>query len=50
MSDRIRTTSESPRGGEDDAYKLWHRLSDEANCYLDGVEDELIGRVKSGTP
>lgn len=37
-------------GGEDDAYKLWHRLSDEANRYLDGVEDELIGRDKSGTP
>src|SRR5215813_4451833 len=26
-------------GGEDDAYKLWHRLSDEANRYLEGVED-----------
>jgi hypothetical protein len=37
-------------GGEDGAYKLWHRLSDEANRYLDGVEDNLIGRVKSGTP
>lgn len=36
-------------GGEDDAYEVWHRLSDDANRYLDGVEDELIGRVKSGT-
>jgi hypothetical protein len=35
---------------EDGAYKLWHRLSDEANRYLDGVEDNLIGRVKSSTP
>ena len=37
-------------GGEGDAYKVWHRLSDDANRYLDGVEDELIGRAKSGTP
>jgi hypothetical protein len=36
-------------GGEDDAYEVWHRLSDDANRYLDGVEDELIGRAKSGT-
>jgi hypothetical protein len=31
-------------GGEGDAYKLWHRLSKEANRYLDGVEDELISK------
>lgn len=31
-------------GGEGDAHELWHRLSDERNRYLDGVEDELIGR------
>jgi hypothetical protein len=36
-------------GGEDDAYEVWHRLSDDANRYLDGVEDGLIGRAKSGT-
>jgi hypothetical protein len=29
-------------GGEKDAYKLWHQLSDERNRYLDGVGDELI--------
>ncbi len=34
-------------GGEADAYKLWHQLSDERNRYLDGVEVELIGRAKS---
>src|ERR1700730_8888117 len=28
--------------------KLWHQLSDERNRYLDGVDAELIGRVKSG--
>jgi hypothetical protein len=37
-------------GGEGEAYKLWHQLSDERNRYLDGVGDELIGRVRSGTP
>jgi len=37
-------------GDTDDAYKVWHQLSDERNHYLDGVEDELIGRAKSGTP
>ena len=37
-------------GGTDAAYKRWHQLSDERNHYLDGVEDELIGRAKSGTP
>ena len=36
-------------GGEADAYKLWHQLSDERNRYLNGVEDDLIGRAKSGT-
>lgn len=36
--------------GTDDAYKLWHQLSDERNRYLEGVEDELIGPPKSGTP
>jgi hypothetical protein len=30
-------------GGEADAYKLWHQLSDERNRYLDGVDAELIG-------
>jgi len=35
-------------GGEADAYKLWHHLSDERNRYLDGVDAELIGRAKSG--
>jgi hypothetical protein len=33
--------------GKDEAYKLWHSLSDERNHYLDGIEDELIGRAKS---
>ena len=37
-------------GGEADAYKLWHQLSNERNHYLDGVEDELIGRAKSAKP
>ncbi len=35
-------------GGEAAAYKLWHQLSDERNCYLDGVDAELIGCAKSG--
>jgi hypothetical protein len=35
-------------GGEADAYKLWHQLSDKRNRYLDGVDAELIGRAKSG--
>jgi hypothetical protein len=35
--------------GQENAYKLWHSLSDTANRYVDGVEDELIGRGKSGT-
>jgi hypothetical protein len=34
-------------GGEADAYKVWHQLSDERNRYLDGVEAELIGCEKS---
>ncbi len=34
-------------GGEADAYKFWHQLSDERNHYLDGVDAELIGRAKS---
>jgi hypothetical protein len=34
-------------GGQDDAYKLWHQLSDDTNHYLDGVEEELIQRVKA---
>lgn len=37
-------------GGENDAYKLWHQLSDERNRYLDFVDVELIQRVKSGAP
>ena len=36
-----------PPGGEDDADKLWDQLSDERNSYLDGVDDELIGRTKA---
>jgi hypothetical protein len=35
-------------GGEAAAYKLWHQLSDERNRYLDGVDAELMGLVKSG--
>jgi len=35
-------------GGEADAHKLWHQLSDERNRYLDGVGAELIGGAKSG--
>jgi hypothetical protein len=35
--------------GQENAHKLWHSLSDAANRYVDGVEDELIGRGKSGT-
>jgi len=27
-----------PAGGEDEAYKLWHQLSDERNNYLDDVD------------
>ena len=34
-------------GGEADAYKLWHQLSDERNNYLDGVDAELIGRARA---
>lgn len=29
-------------GGEADAYRLWHQLSDERNSYLKDVDDELI--------
>ncbi len=35
-------------GGEAAAYKLWHQLSDARNRYLDGVDAELMGFVKSG--
>lgn len=35
-------------GGENDAYNLWHKLSDERNRYLDGLDVELIQHVKSG--
>jgi hypothetical protein len=34
-------------GAQDDAYKLWHQLSDESNYYLESVETELIQRVKA---
>lgn len=34
-------------GGEAEAYKLWHQLSDERNGYLEGLDAELIGRSKS---
>jgi hypothetical protein len=34
-------------GADDDAYKLWHQLSDERNLYLEGVDVELIGCAKS---
>jgi hypothetical protein len=34
-------------GGEHDAYKLWRQLSDERDHYLDGVDVELIQRVKA---
>ncbi|MCP3385959.1 hypothetical protein NLM31_36785 [Bradyrhizobium sp. CCGUVB4N] len=37
-------------GGADAAYKRWDQLSDERDHYLDGVDDELIGCAKSGTP
>ena len=37
-------------GGETEAYRLWHRLSDERNCYLDGVDAKLIGRPKAHGP
>ena len=36
--------------GTDAAYKLWHQLGDERNHYLDGVEDELIGRANRAHP
>jgi hypothetical protein len=31
----------------DRASDLWRRLGDERNHYLDGVDDELVGRVKA---
>jgi hypothetical protein len=34
-------------GGQAAAYKLWHQLSDERNAYLDGVDAELIGKLKA---
>ena len=34
-------------GGEADAYKYWHQLSDERNRYLDGVYEELTGARNS---
>ena len=30
-------------GGEADAYKFWHQLTNERNAYLNGVDTELIG-------
>jgi hypothetical protein len=35
-------------GGENDAYDLWHQLTDERNLYLDGIDAELIQRAKTG--
>jgi hypothetical protein len=35
--------------GQDAAYKLWHQLSGESNCYLDDVGVELMQRSK-GAP
>jgi hypothetical protein len=37
-------------GGEADAYKLWHQLSDERNRYLDGLDNEMTGCSPSGEP
>jgi hypothetical protein len=37
-------------GGEAAAYKLWHQLNDERNCYLDGVDTALVARSKAGGP
>jgi hypothetical protein len=34
-------------GGQDDAYKLWHQLSDDSYCYLEGLEAELIQRANA---
>jgi hypothetical protein len=34
--------------GADHASDLWQRLGEERNAYLDGVEDELIGRSEAG--
>jgi hypothetical protein len=36
--------------GVEGAFKLWHKLSDERNRYLDGVDDELMGGAKPGIP
>ena len=35
--------------GQDDAYKLWRQLTDDSGHYLDGVEAELIQRVKAAS-
>ncbi len=35
-------------GGESEAHKVWNQLSDERDCYLEGVGEELVQRVKSG--
>jgi hypothetical protein len=37
-------------GGEAAAYKLWHRLSDERNNYLESVDAALIGPPKAAGP
>ncbi len=34
-------------GGEADAYKPWHQLSDERNHYLNGLDADLIGPASS---
>jgi len=36
-------------GGEKDAYVVWHRLGDERNRYLDGVDAELVKHVKAAS-
>jgi hypothetical protein len=37
------------RGNANAAFKLWETPGDERNGYLEGVEDELLGRAESGT-
>jgi hypothetical protein len=46
VADKRALESYRAKRAQDDAYKLWRQLSD-SKCYLEGVETELIQRVKA---
>jgi hypothetical protein len=47
VADKRALESYRAKRTQDDAYKLWHQLSDDSKFYLEGVETELIQRVKA---